>query len=74
MSEGICEMEEGLRKRANMESLLVIAESTFTAWAVVVGLSVTWHYQIEKEVPKPYLVRLPVSLARKAVFPDLGTG
>ncbi|KAL8935069.1 MAG: hypothetical protein Q9211_004900 [Gyalolechia sp. 1 TL-2023] len=38
-----------------MKSLQLIAESTYTTWAFVVGLSVLWHYRIEQEVPKPYL-------------------
>ncbi|KAL8935211.1 MAG: hypothetical protein Q9216_005539 [Gyalolechia sp. 2 TL-2023] len=38
-----------------MKSLRLIAESTYTAWIIVVGLSVYWHYRIEQEVPKPYL-------------------
>ncbi|KAI4123916.1 MAG: hypothetical protein LQ338_005063 [Usnochroma carphineum] len=55
MSEGICEMEEGIRRGCNMEAMLGIAESTYTAWAIVAGLSVLWHYHVEKLVPRPYL-------------------
>lgn len=39
-----------------MKNLREIAESTYTAWLFVVGLSLYWHYRIELEVPKPYLV------------------
>lgn len=49
-----------------MKSLRLIAESTYTAWVFVVGLSILWHYRIEQEVPKPYLVR------RLAVLLQLG--
>ncbi|KAI4180538.1 MAG: hypothetical protein L6R41_007188 [Letrouitia leprolyta] len=55
MSESICEMEEGLRRGTSMKNLREIAESTYTAWLFVVGLSLYWHYRIELEVPKPYL-------------------
>ncbi|KAL8735114.1 MAG: hypothetical protein Q9166_000990 [cf. Caloplaca sp. 2 TL-2023] len=57
MSESICEMEEGLRYgyEHQMEGLLQIAESPYTAWAVVFGLSVFWHHYIEQIVPRPYL-------------------
>ncbi|KAI4178339.1 MAG: hypothetical protein LQ346_007482 [Caloplaca aetnensis] len=30
-------------------------ESTYTAWAIVAGLAVVWHYHIESVVPRPYL-------------------
>ncbi|KAL9601423.1 MAG: hypothetical protein Q9219_002489 [cf. Caloplaca sp. 3 TL-2023] len=55
MSESIREMEEGIRRGYNMESMLGIFESTFTAWSIICGLSAYWHYLIEKEVPLPYL-------------------
>ncbi|KAL8957455.1 MAG: hypothetical protein Q9193_005275 [Seirophora villosa] len=38
-----------------MEALLVFSESTFTPWAIILGLSVLWHYFVETTVPKPYL-------------------
>ncbi|KAL8909534.1 MAG: hypothetical protein Q9171_005013 [Xanthocarpia ochracea] len=57
MSESILDMEEGLRKSyaRSMESLLRIAESSYTTSTIVVCLSMVWHQLIEKEVPRPYL-------------------
>ncbi|KAL8923030.1 MAG: hypothetical protein Q9208_004842 [Pyrenodesmia sp. 3 TL-2023] len=38
-----------------MELYLAMFESTYTAWAIVAGLAVVWHYHIESVVPRPYL-------------------
>ena len=66
MSESILDMEEGLRKSyaRSMESLLQIAESSYTISAIVVCLSMVWHQLVEKAVPKPYLVCPPASRER----------
>ncbi|KAL8741250.1 MAG: hypothetical protein Q9184_008409 [Pyrenodesmia sp. 2 TL-2023] len=38
-----------------MQLYLAMFESTYTAWAIVAGLTVVWHYHVESVVPKPYL-------------------
>ncbi|KAL8829963.1 MAG: hypothetical protein Q9170_005950 [Blastenia crenularia] len=68
MSEGILEMEDSLRRANNMKNWLVIAESTYTSWIVIVCLSVYWHYRIEKEVPRPYLLGKVLLIAEKDEF------
>ncbi|KAL8682515.1 MAG: hypothetical protein Q9186_001462 [Xanthomendoza sp. 1 TL-2023] len=61
MGESILEMEQGIRNSLRkehdyeMESLHFLAESTFTTWVVILGLSMLWHHHIEQVVPKPYL-------------------
>ncbi|KAL8972373.1 MAG: hypothetical protein Q9197_002799 [Variospora fuerteventurae] len=51
----IQKMEDAFRPTTNMETLLPFFDSTFTTWAIVVGLSLLWHGLIEHIVPKPYL-------------------
>ncbi|KAL8797647.1 MAG: hypothetical protein Q9182_007150 [Xanthomendoza sp. 2 TL-2023] len=61
MSESILEMEQGIRNSLRkerdyeMEALHSAAESTFTTWVAILGLSMLWHHHIEQVVPKPYL-------------------
>ncbi|KAL8980615.1 MAG: hypothetical protein Q9177_005829 [Variospora cf. flavescens] len=51
----IRKMEDAFRPTTNMETLLPFFDSTFTTWAIVIGLSLLWHGLIEHVVPKPYL-------------------
>lgn len=78
MSEGILELGDDIvraqrhqaqrrqtqqqQQQQMMELYLAMFESTYTAWAIVAGLAVMWHYHIESVVPKPYLVRLAVPI------------
>lgn len=62
MSESILDMEDGLRHsyERKMETLHVLAESSFFTWAIILALSTFWHQSIETVVPRPYLVRQSV--------------
>ncbi|KAI4277625.1 MAG: hypothetical protein L6R38_005408 [Xanthoria sp. 2 TBL-2021] len=49
MSESILDMEDGLRHsyERKMETLHVLAESSFFTWAIILALSTFWHQSIE---------------------------
>lgn len=71
ISKCISEMEDAPGRGPTVAKMVKIAESTYTAWAIVAGFSILWHYHIEQAVPRPYLVRRPAYISLTVLVANL---